>query len=129
MKYLLILGVALLAGCSLEARLLDDQDPDFEFRGYIAYDNQYWDMCWIDCNEVDISCKESSVSDDVCDQMVFSCYQRCNADYCAAGMAGLERCTDWVPTHDNVHQCLQCIDGIDNDCDGLTDDEDPDCLL
>ena len=51
---------------------------------------------------------------------------QCAADL-AQALADLEECQNaCTPTH-NKEKGPRCTDGLDNDCDGMMDSEDPDC--
>ena len=45
---------------------------------------------------------------------------------CTIDSSGCSDCDICIPTH-NKEKGPRCSDGIDNDCDGLTDGADPDC--
>ena len=47
-----------------------------------------------------------------------------DTDCCLLAAAG--SCSSCTPTH-NKEKGPRCTDGLDNDCDGVIDSEDPDC--
>jgi hypothetical protein len=74
--------------------------------------------------------------DPECDQVTFGACDTGNAGVCAAGTLACDgTASDPVcnqnqePGVEGPYTSLNCTDGMDNDCDGLTDAEDPNCEL
>ncbi len=78
----------------------------------------------IRCNSQGFECSNDPMTtccgDDVCEGTENSC--NCETD-CNGGIPCPEPC---VPEH-NKEKGPRCSDGVDNDCDGLVDGDDPDC--
>ena len=84
----------------------------------------------LDCDDQD------ACTDDLC-MNLGTCAASCDNQYAACGLSdgccgpscdstNDPDCPDCIPTHDK-EKGPRCVDGIDNDCDGLIDGEDPDC--
>ena len=86
----------------------------------------------LDCDLGELCC-DGSCATPVC-EMNSDCDDGdgCTADSCADGATCAATCAndpvcgDCVPTHEK-EKGPRCQDGLDNDCDGLIDGNDPDC--
>ncbi|MCD6500040.1 MAG: hypothetical protein J7M25_17245 [Deltaproteobacteria bacterium] len=81
-----------------------------------------WMACVLLSGAVWSSCKDSDC------QKLENITWTCASRYCAAGGAGTAQCQCWA--HDAVlggWTTASCQDGLDNDGDGFTDCDDPDC--
>ena len=69
-----------------------------------------------DCADADICTDDACVDAGTCSASCSNIFDETNDPSCVQ---------DCIPTR--PHEKKYCSDGIDNDCDGLIDDDDPDC--
>lgn len=100
--------------------------------------------CAIDCDPNAV-CEPTGISETICNGADDNCNAQIDEDYaptstscgvgvcaasgnttCNGGVEG-DNCTPGAPTEPNIE--LSCTDGLDNDCDGLSDANDPDCAV
>jgi len=100
--------------------------------GYVDLDQNPANGCELQCTPTGSDETACDGVDDDCDDQVDEDYVAtgCGTGACAAQsncVAGLETCTPTEGSSEGPSDAPNCIDGADNDCDGLVDEEDADC--